>query len=217
MKHLYIYGAVYPDIVKLVDAINNAWVEKRFPGVPIWKLAGFIDDTLSKQGTQYMGIPVIGGKEVLPDIDKYSSWFINNVGSTTAAREKVSQIMIKAGCRFATLIHPKVDTSYTTIGEGTIISNGAVLGANVKIGKHCAVRSNALVNHDNLIGDYCFIGPGATLSGYVTLENQVFLGVGVSVRERIVIGKGALVGAGAAVIRDVEPGNVVVGVPAKRL
>jgi len=212
MKNLYIYGAVYPDIIKLIDAINDDWEDG-----PIWKVAGFIDDTPSKEGTQYMGIPVIGGKEVLPKIDKYSSWLINNVGSTTTAREKVSQIMIDAGCRFATLIHPNVDIAYTTIGEGTIISDGAILGANVQIGKHCAIRSNAVVNHDNIIGNYCFVGPGVTLSGYVTLKNKVFLGVGVSIRERITVGEGALVGAGAAVIRDVEPGNVIAGVPAKRL
>jgi len=217
MKVLYIYGAVYPDIVKLVDAINDAWIKHAWKEGPLWELAGFIDDTPSKKETRYMGIPVIGGKEVLQELDKNDSWFINNVGSTTAAREKVSQIMIAAGCQFATLIHPKIDTAYTTIGEGTIISDGAVLGANVKIGKHCAIRSNAVVNHDNVVGDYCFVGPGTTLSGYVTLEDKVFLGVGVSIRDGITVGEGALVGAGAAVIRDVEPGDIVVGVPAKRL
>jgi len=111
---LIIYGAAYPDIVKLVNAINKD--QNRYT------IIGFVDDTPSKQNTEYMGFSVLGGREILKkSATTPNTRFINNVGSSTAARQKVSQIMIDAGCQFATLIHPNVDTTYTTIGEGTII------------------------------------------------------------------------------------------------
>ena len=41
--------------------------------------------------------------------------------------------------------------------------------------------------------------------------------VGASVKPGVKIGKGSIVGVGAAVIKDVAPHSVVVGVPAKEV
>lgn len=50
---------------------------------------------------------------------------------------------------------------------------------------------------------------------YVTIGNDVWIGQGVEIKEGIKIGDGAIIGAGAIVLKDVNPYEVVAGVPAK--
>jgi len=206
-KELIIYGAGYPDIVKLIYAINLK--------EHTWEIKGFIDDTPDKQGTEFMGFPILGNKDCISQFKENNTFFINNVCSTTSARKKVSELLIQHDCQFATLIHPNVDCNFTNIGEGALILDGVTLGANVKIGKHCAVRYNAIINHDNTIGDFVFIGPGVVLGGHVHVQSCAYIGVGSIVKERIKIGESSLIGAGAVVITDVKTKTTVMGVPAK--
>ncbi|WP_235508741.1 DapH/DapD/GlmU-related protein [Terrabacter sp. Root85] len=49
----------------------------------------------------------------------------------------------------------------------------------------------------------------------IHIEEDVFLGARVIVLPGVTIGRGAAVGAGSVVARDVPPGAVVVGNPAK--
>ena len=51
--------------------------------------------------------------------------------------------------------------------------------------------------------------------GGIMIEDEVWLGYGVIVLSGVRIGKGAVVGAGAVVTRDVPPGAIAVGVPAR--
>lgn len=47
--------------------------------------------------------------------------------------------------------------------------------------------------------------------------NDVWIGCGVIIRSGVRIGDGAVIGAGAVVVKDVEPYEVVAGVPARRI
>ena len=49
----------------------------------------------------------------------------------------------------------------------------------------------------------------------MVVEDYVSIGVGASIKPGVRLGEGAVVGVGAAVVKDVEPGTTVVGVPAK--
>jgi acetyltransferase-like isoleucine patch superfamily enzyme len=49
------------------------------------------------------------------------------------------------------------------------------------------------------------------------VEAGCYLGQGCTVRQELRIGAGSLVGMGAVVVRDVPPGSVVAGNPARRL
>lgn len=49
------------------------------------------------------------------------------------------------------------------------------------------------------------------------IEDDVVIGANVVVLEGVRVGKGAVVAAGAIVTKDVEPGTVVAGIPARVL
>jgi acetyltransferase-like isoleucine patch superfamily enzyme len=81
-----------------------------------------------------------------------------------------------------------------------------------------------------MIGPFCYLTDGdhGTAAGRpvqdqpmetspVVLEDDVWLGAGVIILRGVRVGQGAIVGAGAVVTRDVPPGTVVAGVPAKPL
>lgn len=88
------------------------------------------------------------------------------------------------------------------IGAGLVIGHGyaSVLWAR-RIGRDCMIHQHVTlgVNADEypIIGDRVWISPGAAVLGGVT------------------IGDDAVIGAGSVVLRDVAPGSVVAGIPAR--
>jgi UDP-2-acetamido-3-amino-2,3-dideoxy-glucuronate N-acetyltransferase len=121
--------------------------------------------------------------------------------------------------------------SRTRVGPFVEIQAGAVVGAD------CKVQSHAFICDGVEIGDEVFVGHGVVFVNDKTprattdhgrletaedwtllrtfVRRRASLGSGAVVLGGITIGEGALVGAGAVVTRDVAPGEVVVGNPAR--
>jgi UDP-2-acetamido-3-amino-2,3-dideoxy-glucuronate N-acetyltransferase len=123
------------------------------------------------------------------------------------------------------------------IGDETRIGPYVEVQRDATIGSRCKVSSHSFVCSGVEIGDEVFIGHGViftndkhpratTSDGRLqteldwTLErtrvaSRVSIGSGAVVLSGITIGEGAMIGAGAVVTRDVPPGIVVVGNPAR--
>ena len=207
MRDLVIYGAGWPDTVKIIAAINRRQ--------PSWNILGVLDDTPGRAGESFMGFEILGGHDQLERLTNEKTSFINNVASTTTSRAKVNALLENHGCDLATLVHPTADQTFTDIGHNVLIADGTVLGADVVIRDHCVIRPNALVAHDGILSKNVFIGPGATLCGHSVVAEGAYIGAGSTIIEHISIGAGCTVGAGAVVVEDVPPGTTVVGIPAR--
>ena len=79
------------------------------------------------------------------------------------------------------------------------------------------MQYGATVGHDCVLDDFVTVLPGARVSGSVHLAAGSTVGSGAVVLQGRTVGRGAFVGAGAVVTRDVAPGVVVVGNPARPL
>jgi UDP-2-acetamido-3-amino-2,3-dideoxy-glucuronate N-acetyltransferase len=122
------------------------------------------------------------------------------------------------------------------IGDNTRIGPFVEIQDGVRIGANCKIQSHAFVCTGVEIGDEVFVShgvlfindkfPRATVNGRLQeqtdwellptiVEHGATLGSGAVVGGGVRIGEGALVGAGAVVTRDVKPGRVVVGNPAR--
>ena len=84
----------------------------------------------------------------------------------------------------------------TVIGQGSWIDNLVQIGHNVKIGKGCVIVSQVGISGSTIIGDFAVFGGQAGVTGHLN------------------IGSGARIGAQAGVMRDIEPGQEVMGAPA---
>jgi UDP-3-O-[3-hydroxymyristoyl] glucosamine N-acyltransferase len=84
----------------------------------------------------------------------------------------------------------------TVIGPGTMIDNLVQIGHNVVIGRGCILVSQVGISGSTTLGDFVMIGGQAGLAGHLR------------------IGDRARIGAQAGLMRDVKPGETVIGTPA---
>jgi UDP-2-acetamido-3-amino-2,3-dideoxy-glucuronate N-acetyltransferase len=124
------------------------------------------------------------------------------------------------------------------VGAGTKIGTFVEVQKNAVIGRRCKISSHSFVCEGVTIEDDVFIGhgvmfindpyPRATTDGRLQTEADwtvvptrvckgASIGSGAAILCGVTIGEGALVGAGAVVTKDVAPGAVVAGVPARLL
>jgi sugar O-acyltransferase (sialic acid O-acetyltransferase NeuD family) len=183
-------------------------------------MAGFIEDSSLLVGKQINGARVMSFEEAC---EKHSDHeFIVSMGNPTV-RQKVTERCQKNGLRIAKLVAPDARLSPSaSIGEGSIVCSGSIITVNVNIGKHVHVNIGCTVSHDVSMEDYATLAPGVHIAGAVELGRRAYVGIGATIingtpEKRLRVGDDAVIGAGACVVRNVEAGATVVGVPAKPL
>lgn len=182
-----------------------------------WTMTGFLDDVRAP-GSEHLGYKVLGR---LSDAAKFPDCcFVNAIGSGKTYRQR-PVIIAATGLteqQYVTLVHPTTCISRRMrLGRGVCVNAGVSVGGGVTIGDHVWLGPGVIVGHDTVIEDYAVVGPGAVISGFVRVGVASYIGAGACIREYLSIGGQALVGMGAVVVRDVEPGETVVGNPARLL
>lgn len=180
------------------------------------KVKGFLDDTLEKQGKDFLGIPVLG---LIESRNNYLDCdFIIAIGNPRSRKKIIDNFFSGAIYSYATLIDPSsLLGENIKVGEGSMICAGSILTINVEIGKHCIVNINSTLSHGSKLLNYVTIAPNVSISGDVSIKNLVEVGANSSIREKITIHDGAIIGMGAVVIKDIEENCIMVGNPARFL
>lgn len=100
-----------------------------------------------------------------------------------------------------------------SMGCGTYINAGAVIGAQVELSDWVFINRAVSVGHHARIAKYVAIGPGATIAARVRLGPGCFIGAGAVIASGVEIGANSVVGSGASVYRDLPAGVLAVGNP----
>lgn len=115
-----------------------------------------------------------------------------------------------------------------TIGKNVYIGKDVCIECNAEIGDYVLIANRAALigRHDH---DFRAVGyptrfspwigsrlhPNHRRTEKIVIGTDVWIGFGAIVLTGVTIGRGAIVAAGAVVTRDVEPYDIVSGVPAK--
>lgn len=126
--------------------------------------------------------------------------------------------------------HNVVVREDNAIGTDVKVWNNSVIDYGCVIGDRVKIHSNCYVAQFTTIEDDVFIAPGVSLANDPhpgsathlcmrgpTIKAGAQIGMNATVLPFVVVGERSLVGAGAVVTRDVPPGMVVVGNPARVL
>lgn len=206
MKSLYLVGA---------GGLGLTAVEiLRSGGLGGCTLAGWIDDGLDAGGQGPLGLPVVGGREVLDGLGTGDAVLVC-VGADHVRRELNAHVAA-LGIERPVAVHPSaVLFQDVELGAGSLVNAGAIIARHTTLGAGAIVNLAATVGHDVRAGEAVQISPGVNVAGAVTLGDGVFVGPGAVIIQGRAIGEWARVGAGAVVIHDVEAHTTVFGNPAR--
>jgi len=174
------------------------------------EVTAFLDDRLA--GTNVRGLPVLAPADAPAD-----AGYLVGIADPHV-RQRLAGQLDGNGLTPVNLIHPRsIIGPDTALGKGCLVLGGAHISSSIRIGDHCQVQYNATVGHDTVLADRVTVHPGANVSGSVFLDEDVTVGSNAVVLQGLKVGRGTFIGAGAVVTRDLGPGLVVVGAPARPL
>ncbi len=154
-------------------------------------------------------------------------------GTVIGAGSVIADTVVGRDCHiWASVLEASEVGDEVSIGPFSHLRPGSVIGPGAELGNYAEVKNSRLgagvrQHHMSYLGDAevgagTNVGAGTITANYdgrrksrTTIGKDVFLGVDSMLVAPLTIGDGAKTGAGAVVTRDVPPGKLAVGVPAR--
>jgi sugar O-acyltransferase (sialic acid O-acetyltransferase NeuD family) len=198
------------------------WVEDAVAAHPELETAGYLDDEPRSHGQVRSGYPVLGDRE----------WLLKRAQERRAGaplavvlsfgspelRRAAHRALAEARLEFPAIVHPSAVVSrHASLGRGTVVGPGSIVGVQVQLEEFAMVATNCTVGHEARIGSYSVLLPGVNVSGRVDINDATSVGTGAGITQGVTIGAEATIGAGATVVGDLPGRCVAVGTPARPL
>jgi acetyltransferase EpsM len=184
------------------------------------EVVGLFDDFVAA-GTMRHECPILGPMAEIPVRFREGRFDSVAIGVGYRQREfrrRIFEELRTGDVHVATFVHPSAHIEPSArIGAGAIVLVDCTIDMGAELGENVFLSTRGLVSHHVRIGAHSFCAPAVQLAGHTQVGEGCFLGIGTTTIEGVRIGDRASTAAGAVVIRDVPPGELVGGVPARSL
>jgi sugar O-acyltransferase (sialic acid O-acetyltransferase NeuD family) len=180
-----------------------------------YKIAKFVDK--NKKADYLLGVKIIVDISELDDLHNYE--YCIAVGDNTLRERIYNNLMKMHACiKFPPLIHQSaVISSFSYIGEGTIVMPHAVVGPNSTVGKFCIINTQSSIDHDCNMMDFSSIAPNAVTGGSVKIGYRSAISIGAVIKQGLQIGDDSVLGASSYLNKNLANNKVAYGIPAKEV
>ena len=208
IKDLIVIGAGNPDIVRLIEDINDFKKTYNF--------LGFLEKDKKLIGNLRFGYPVLGNDDLLKKKKYENVKIINNVFKSIEARKSVlNNLKHLPNLKYTNLIHPTAHLNIENIGYDNIIYDNVIIQAGAIIGNHNIIHTGSIIGHETQIGNCCLIAATASVGSRVKIASNSFLGLGCVIISGGTVEEYGFVGVGSVVTKKVKSHTTVLGNPAR--
>jgi sugar O-acyltransferase (sialic acid O-acetyltransferase NeuD family) len=179
-------------------------------------LAGFLSDDPAALAGYPMYRPGIVG-----DIAGYApvagDLLVMGIADPKAKLAVATHLEARGG-RFGSFVHSSVlIADHVSLGRGVVICPNAIVSCHATVGDFVTINLGSTIGHDVKLGRGVTLSAHVDLTGFASVEEGAFFGTHAAVLPRAKVGAYAKVGAGTVVLRSVNEGATVMGVPAKQI
>ena len=206
---IYGFGGFGREMATILREINRR--------EPTWNLLGYIDDGC-EPGTSNRYGRVLGGMDYLNACQSKLAVMMA-IGNPAVVRRLVEKIR-NPNVFYPNIVAPSVyfyDGETVEFGKGNIVTAGARISCDVRLGDFNILNSGVYLGHDVQIGSYNLLEPETRLSGGTVVGDGNFFGARSAVLQYLKIGDDTRIGACSLVLRNTRSGCLYMGNPAKRI
>jgi len=154
--------------------------------------------------------------------EEIQDWSSSNfiVASIGKSRRKIAEYFIQKYAisekQFIPLVHQSsVIGNGFQQGPGLHVSPLSVVAPYCTFGRFVVINRGVSIGHHTILHDYVSVNPGVTISGICEIGENTSIGAGATIIDKIKIGNNSIIGAGSVVTKNIPPGVVAYGSPAR--
>lgn len=177
----------------------------------------FIDS--SKKRTDLLGVKVLGSLSQIKKFNPLKFDFAIAIGDNDRREKFFLKInKLYPNLNFPILIHPSaVVSTFSIIGNGSVIMPNAIIGPNSKIGRFCIINTQSSIDHDSIMENFSSIAPGVVTGGNVQIGARSAISIGAIIKNGLKIGKDCILGANSYLHENLPNNQIAFGSPAKKI
>lgn len=182
----------------------------------IYDIAGVVANDPPEGGALY-GYSYLGADAVLPELLRQGVNHAFVAIGNNRARLDLIQKLRATGFKLPNAISPRSYVSpHSRLGEGIAIFPGSVVSVGADLGDGVILNHCTAIAHDARLERGVHVA-ASVVGGRAVVGEGTNVWPGSTIALGVKVGKWATIGAGSLVMRDVEDGATVVGLPARRL
>ncbi len=140
------------------------------------------------------------------------------IGNARPRLEVADELEAEYGADYwPSMVHPSAhfDRASARLGHGVQICANVIGTVNLVFEPFAMVNLACTMGHEAVLRRACTLNPTVNISGGVDIGAGALVGTGAQILQYLTVGDGAIVGGGAVVTKNVAPGVLVVGAPAR--